>query len=148
MLAVYIMMKTIKNKNTTWGATEGCEWVRNPSYNEWDEIIIEFYVICNSNKQKASECERGNAITSMRTRLREHKSENTRARMSTRGRELERECEVLKTQCWGRETKYEGERQDLRSQWDSDMRGELILCYVQGSIYIVWKFFKWKADNQ
>ena len=36
-----------QNKNTTWGATEGCEWVSNPSYNEWDEIIIEFYVVHN-----------------------------------------------------------------------------------------------------
>ena len=35
-----------KNKNTTWGATEGCKWVSNPSYNVC-EIIIEFYVICN-----------------------------------------------------------------------------------------------------
>ena len=34
-------------KNTTWGATEGYERVSNPSYNEWDEIIIEFYVICS-----------------------------------------------------------------------------------------------------
>ena len=36
-----------QNKNTTWGATEGCEWVSNPSYNVCDEIIIEFYVIRN-----------------------------------------------------------------------------------------------------
>jgi hypothetical protein len=27
-----------ENKNTTWGATEGCEWVSNPSYNEWDVV--------------------------------------------------------------------------------------------------------------
>jgi hypothetical protein len=36
-----------KNNNTTWGATERCEWVSNPSYNEWDEIIIEFYEVHN-----------------------------------------------------------------------------------------------------
>ena len=54
-------------------------------------------------------------------------------------RAWEHECEVLITRCQGRETKYEGERQDLRSQQDSDMRGEVLLIfwYVQGSIYIV-----------
>jgi hypothetical protein len=53
--------------------------------------------------------------------------------------------------CWGRETKYEGERRDLRSQWDSDMRGEVLLIfwYVQGSIYIVWNFKmkSWQSIN-
>ena len=36
-----------QNKNTTWGATEGCKLVSNPSYNVCDEIIIEFYVMRN-----------------------------------------------------------------------------------------------------
>ena len=36
-----------QNNNTIWGATEGCKWVNNPSYNGWDEIIIEFHKVCN-----------------------------------------------------------------------------------------------------
>jgi len=69
--------------------------------------------MCDGDKRKASECERGNAITSVRKRGREREregeSENTRARASTRGRELEHESEVLITQC-------EGERRSTRSR--------------------------------
>jgi hypothetical protein len=73
-------------------------------------------------------------------RAQEHNYE--RENVITWGRERERECEVLITWCRGWETKYEVERQDLRSQRDSKTRSEvlLIFCYVQGSIYIVWNF--------
>ena len=83
--------------------------------------------------------------------VREGKGENARARARTWGWEQEHECEVLITQSWGRETKYEVKRCDLRSQRDSDMRGEVLLIfwYVQGSIYIVWKFKtkSWQSIN-
>jgi len=36
-----------QNNNIIWGATEECVWVSNPSYNEWDEIISEFYEVRN-----------------------------------------------------------------------------------------------------
>ena len=102
-----------------------------------------------------SECERGNAISSVRTRLREREredeGENARVRARTWEQERECKCEVLITHCRGREMKYEVERRDLRSQWDSDTRGEVLLVfwYVQGSIYIVWNFKmkSWQSIN-
>jgi hypothetical protein len=61
--------------------------VSNPSYNVCDEIIIEFYAMCDSDKRKASKCERGNAISSVRTQLRERErkdeGKNTRASART-----------------------------------------------------------------
>ena len=127
----------------------------NPSYNEWDEIIIEFYAICDSDKQKASKCECGNTISSARMRLWEREcedeGENARARARTWEWERECECDVFIMQCWGQEMKYKVERWDLRLQWDSDTRGEVLLIfwYVQGSIYIVWKFKmkSWQSIN-
>ena len=57
----------------------------------------------------------------------ESEDENARVRARTREREQERECKVLITRCQGRETKYEVKRRDLRSQRDSDTRGEVLL---------------------
>jgi hypothetical protein len=102
--------------------------------------------MCDSDKWKVSECEWDNMITRVRTQVQgwvhKGKSENMRARARVWEREWEHECNVLITRCQRGEKKYEVKRQDLRLQWDSDMRGEVLLVfwYVQGSIYIMWNF--------
>jgi len=63
--------------------------------------------MCNSDEQKGSELEWDN--------MRAH----------------EYKCKVLIMWCWGWETKYEVKRWDLKSQWDSDMRVEVLLDFLE-----------------